>query len=212
VKLYGYFRSSAAYRVRIALSLKGLAYESVGIDLLAGAQSDPAYRHRNPQGLLPALEDEHGVLGQSLAIIEYLDELEPTPPLLPRDPWLRARARSLALVIACDTHPLNNLRVQHYLRDVLGVDDAGRAAWMAHWMAVAFTALEEQVAGPYCVGTAVSLPDLCLVPQLYNARRFAVDLTPYPRLVAIDAALAELPAFRAAHPDRQSDARLSTAP
>jgi maleylacetoacetate isomerase len=207
VRLYGYFRSSAAYRVRIALNLKGLRYDAVAVDLLANAQRDPDYLARNPQGLVPALETDDGVLGQSLAIIEYLEEVHPEPALLPAEPWQRARARSLAYLIACDTHPLNNLRVLNYLTQEAGLSEAGRRAWMAHWMQATFAALEGQVdAAPYCLGERVSLADLCLVPQLFNARRFEVDLSPYPRLIAIEAAMNAIPAVLTAHPSRQADA------
>jgi maleylacetoacetate isomerase len=207
VRLYGYFRSSAAYRVRIALNLKGLPYDAVAVDLLANAQRDPGYLVRNPQGLVPALETDDGVLGQSLAIIEYLDEVHPEPALLPPDPWQRARARSLAYAIACDTHPLNNLRVLNYLTREAGLSEAGRRAWMVHWMQTTFAALEDQVdAAPFCLGERVTLADLCLVPQLFNARRFEVDLAPYPRLIAVEAAMNAIPAVQAAHPSRQADA------
>ena len=207
MRLYGYFRSSAAYRVRIALNLKGLRYDAVAVDLLANAQRDADYLTRNPQGLVPALETDDGVLGQSLAIIEYLDEVHPEPALLPPEPWQRARARSLAYLIACDTHPLNNLRVLNYLTRETGLSEAGRRAWMAHWMQTTFTALEDQVdATPFCLGERVTLADLCLVPQLFNARRFEVDLSPYPRLIGIEAAMNAIPAVQAAHPSRQADA------
>ncbi len=207
MKLYTYYRSSAAYRVRIALNLKGVDYTSVPVDLLAGEQSAPDYRGVNPQGLVPALTDDGHVISQSLAIIEYLEEEYPEPALLPQDPWRRAHARSLAYAIACDTHPLNNLSVLNFLRDELKVDQQGRDAWYAQWVHRAFGALEASVvADPYCLGGRITIADVCLVPQLFNARRFAIDLAAYPRLVAIDAALAGIDAFAQAHPARQPDA------
>lgn len=208
MKLYTYFRSSAAYRVRIALGLKGVAYESISVDLMAGDQHEATYRSRNPMGLVPALEDDGRVLGQSLAIIEYLEERYPDPPLLPADPSSRAQARSIAYAVACDTHPLNNLSVLNYLRDDLGIEQAGRDAWYAHWIHRSFGAIEATVvARPFAIGSAPTIADVCLVPQIFNARRFEIDLSAYPRLVAIDAAMAELPAVAAAHPARQVDAR-----
>jgi maleylacetoacetate isomerase len=212
--LYDYFRSSAAYRVRIALGMKGIAAERVSVHLLknGGEQHGSAYRAVNPMGLVPALVSPQGmVLTQSLAIIEYLEETVPSPPLLPADPEGRARARAMALLIACDIHPLNNLRVLAHVRNHSGY--AGQAgqegdpalAWVQHWIALGFAALEAMVdpQGPYCGGAEPGLADIFLVPQMFNARRFACDLSPYPRLVAIDAACQSLPAFAAAHPSRQ---------
>jgi len=208
LKLYGYFRSSAAYRVRIALGLKGVRYVPVSVDLVAGDQRDADYTSRNPLGLVPALEDDGRVLGQSLAIIEYLEERYPEPPLLPADAWARAQARSIAYAIACDTHPLNNLSVLNFLRDELGVDQAGRDAWYARWIDRSFKAIEAVlVAGPFAVGSQPTIADTCLVPQVFNARRFDIDLTPYPKITAVDAAMVALPAVAAAHPSRQTDAR-----
>jgi maleylacetoacetate isomerase/maleylpyruvate isomerase len=179
----------------------------VPINLLAHEQSAAAYLDLNPLGLVPALEQNAGRLTQSLAIIEYLDEVYPVPPLLPQDPWQRARARSLAETIACDIHPLNNLRVLGFLRDDLHVDQAGRDAWYAHWIRRGFTALERcVVAEPFALGTALTIADVCIVPQMFNARRFNVDLGDYPKLVAIDAAMADIGAVTAAHPQRQPDA------
>lgn len=210
MKLYTYFRSSAAYRVRIALNFKGLAYEAVPVDLRPGAHRRPAYRAVNPQGLVPALEDGGVVLNQSLAILEYLEEMHPQPPLLPRAPLERARARSLALAIACDVHPINNLRVLNYLRTRLAQDQAGVRAWYRHWVEAGFEGLEAQVRGTsdghHLVGDQVTFADVCLVPQLFNARRFECDLTPYPTLTAVGAQLQLLPAFARAAPEAQPDA------
>jgi maleylacetoacetate isomerase len=213
MKLYTYYRSSAAYRVRIALNLKAIAYESLPRHLSRGGgeQREPAFLALNPQGLVPVLEDAGSTLTQSLAIIEYLEETHPEPPLLPRAPLLRARVRSLALAIACDIHPLNNLRVLNYLRASLGIDAAAVDAWYRHWIACGFAALEEEArrsAGDqrHLVGAAVTLADVCLVPQMYNARRFGCDLEPYPTLRAISAHLESLPAFARAAPEAQADA------
>jgi maleylacetoacetate isomerase len=212
VKLYGYFRSSAAYRVRIALNLKGLAYDAVPVHLVrdGGEQHAAAYRALNPQELVPALEDEGRVLTQSLAIIEYLDETHPEPPLLPADPAGRARVRALALQIACEIHPLNNLRVLQVLKRDFGLDEAVTRRWYRHWITVGFDAFEASLSaspeGLFCHGDAPGLADLCLVPQVFNARRFDCDLAPYPRICAIDAECAALAPFAAAHPERQPDA------
>lgn len=214
IALYTYFRSTAAWRVRIALALKGLAHESIPVHLLRGGGEQHAddYHALNPQRLVPALVDAGEVVTQSLAIIEYLDETRPEPPLLPGSAHGRARVRALAQLVACDVHPLNNLRVQQYLGDVLGADDTAKRAWLHHWMQTGFAALEEMLAGDprtgtCCHGDRPTLADLCLVPQLYNARRFELDLEPYPTLVRIDAHCASLPAFAAAAPDRQPDAQ-----
>ena len=218
MKLFTYFRSSAAYRVRIALNIKGLPYEAVPVHLVkqGGEQRLPAYRAVNPNALLPSLAlDADTVITQSLAIIEYLDEVHPGVPLLPPGALARARARELAQLIACDVHPLANLRVLRYLVDVLHIDEAAKTAWYRHWVSEGLAAFEQHLAQPghadaapgrFCVGDAPSVADCCLVPQLYNARRFNIDLTPYPLLVAIDANCAELPAFQAAHPGQQPDA------
>lgn len=210
LKLYTYFRSSAAYRVRIALNLKSLAYESVPRSLLQPQAWTQEYRQVNPQGLLPALQDDGAVLSQSLAIIEYLEERHPHPALLPAEPVARAHVRSMALAIACDIHPLNNLRVLKHLRG-LGQDDAGVADWYRHWISVGFAGLETQVrqhssAQRHCFGDAPTLADVCLVPQLYNARRFDTDLSAFPTLVAIGEHLDSLPAFAEARPEVQPDA------
>jgi len=212
VKLYGYFRSSAAYRVRIALNLKGLPYDAVPVHLAreGGEQHRAEFRVLNPQGLVPVLEDGGRVLTQSLAILEYLEESHPEPPLLPADAVGRARVRALALQVACEIHPLNNLRVLQYLKQELKLDDGARERWYRHWVAIGFAAFEASLAaggtGRFCHGDAPGLADACLIPQLFNARRFACDLTAYPRMLAIEAACAALPAFAAAHPARQPDA------
>jgi len=213
MKLYGYFRSSAAYRVRIALNVKGLAYEQVPVHLMRGGgeQKSIAYKTRNPQGLVPFLEvGEHG-FAQSLAIIEYLDESYPTPPLLPGDAAQRAAIRAFALHIACDIHPLNNLRVLQYLTGTAGLSEDAKLAWYQHWIADGLHALETDVVnrqpqGPYCFGEQVTLADVCLVPQIFNAQRFNCDLTPYPRLVAIAQQCNQLSAFSDAAPSKQPDA------
>lgn len=205
--LYDYFRSSASYRVRIALAHKGLDYTALPVNLRAGAQRAADYRAVNPAALVPALDSGQGLISQSLAIIEYLEECHPAPALLPREPLARARMRSLALSIACDIHPLNNLRVLNYLAEPLGLDEDARNHWARHWIALGFAALEAQLQdgpGPYCGGADPGLADCCLIPQLYNARRVALDLAPYPRLLAIEAACQALPAFQAAHPDRHA--------
>ncbi|BBF86942.1 maleylacetoacetate isomerase [Aquitalea magnusonii] len=208
--LYGYYRSSAAYRVRIALNLKGLEYRQQAVNLLKGEQRDPAYLALNPQGLVPALLDGGQLLTQSLAICEYLDEAYPdTPALLPRDLHERARVRALALSICADIHPLHNARVLKYLEGELAQPEATRLQWIRHWIASGFAALEQQLAAkpqPFACGDAPGLLDACLVPQVFAARRFGLDLTPYPHIVRVDAALADLPAFVAAHPARQADA------
>lgn len=202
MKLYDYYRSSAAWRVRIALGLKGLDAERVPVNLKAGEQGGDAYGRICPQRLVPTLATDDGLLNQSLAIIEYLDETHPEPPLLPRRPFDRARMRALAQTIACDVHPLNNLRVLNYLRGPLGQDESGVGAWIARWIRLGFAALELQApAQGFLGGAAPMLPDLVLVPQMYNARRFGVALDAFPRLVAIDARCAALPAFAAAAPD-----------
>jgi maleylacetoacetate isomerase len=203
IRLYGYWRSSAAYRVRIALALKGLAYESVEVNLLAGEQRDAAFRAHNPQGLVPALEIDGTVIGQSLAIIDYLDALFPDPPLVPREPLARARVLAQALVIAADIHPITNLRVLQRLAGQFGADQPAKDDWYRHWIAEGFTALEEMAGdGPFLGGDAPNLADICLVPQMYNARRFFLPLEAYPKLVAADAAAQAIPAIAAVAPER----------
>ena len=210
MKLYTYFRSSAAYRVRIALNLKGLASEQIAIHLQkeGGLNRKPEFRAVNPHGRVPALALDSGdVLIQSLAIIEYLDETHPQPPLLPRDPVERAKVRALAQVIACDIHPLNNVGPLRYIKNVLGQDQAKIDAWYHHWIADGFEAVEALIhPGPYACGNAVTLADVCLVPQVYNARRLKVPLDRFPKIVAVDAACAKLAAFDKARPEHQPDA------
>lgn len=207
--LHGYWRSGASYRTRIALELKGLAYEYQAVDLRAGHQRSDRFLALNPQGLVPALEVEEGVLTQSPAILEWIDERWPDPPLLPKASFARAEARAMAAAIACDMQPLGNLRVLKYLRGELGLDDAGVNAWAGRWISTGFEALEQQIARHgrgWAFGETATLVDCCLIPQIYSARRFEVDLAPYPRIREIEARAAEHPAFQAAHPDRQPDA------
>ena len=210
MKLYTYFRSSAAYRVRIALNLKGIKSEMISVHLQkeGGLNRKPDYRAINPHMRVPALQIDSGeVLTQSLAIIEYLDEVKPEPPLLPRDPVARAKVRALAQLIACDIHPLNNVGPLRYLKNQLGQDQAKIDAWYHHWVMDGFDALESMIQpGPYAFGSAVTLADVCLVPQVYNARRLKVPLDRYPKIVAVDAACTKLAAFDRAKPENQADA------
>ena len=186
MRLYDYYRSSAAYRVRFALNLKGVEYEKLAVNLLDGEQRSTDYELLNPQHLVPTVETEHGTLAQSLAIIEYLEHQYPSPPLLSDDAWLRAKQRSMAQVIACDVHPINNLRVLNYLRDQLSVTEDAVQQWISHWIGEGFAALERITTDePYLGGEQPMLPDILLVPQMYNARRFNVSLTDFPKLVAI---------------------------
>jgi maleylacetoacetate isomerase len=210
MKLYGYFRSSAAFRVRIALNLKKRDYETASIHLRRNDQSRTEYRNVNPQGLVPTLEDGRQTLIQSLAIIEYLDEVYPDPPLLPKDPAGRARVRALADIVACDIHPINNLRVLRYLMRELGHDEAAVAAWYNHWIAAGFDALEPLLAnnaltGAFCHGDTPGLADVTLVPQVVNAERYRLDLAPYPTLTRIYENCMKLEPFIAAHPNNQPD-------
>lgn len=207
--LHDYWRSGAAYRTRIALNLKGLDYVAIGHDLRQAAQKDPAYVALNPQGLVPTLEDDGAVLTQSPAILEYLEEVYPQPPLLPADPVARAQVRAMAAIIGCDVHPLNNLRVLTALRVELKQDQPTIDAWIARWITTGFDALEVLVARQgqgWCHGDKPTLADCYLIPQIYSARRFAVGLDAYPHLLRVDARAADHPAFQAAHPDQQADA------
>jgi maleylacetoacetate isomerase len=210
VKLYTYFRSSAAYRVRIALNLKGLPYEMAAIHLTkdGGQQHKPEYHAINPQERVPTLQLSSGeVLTQSLAIIEYLDEIEPEPPLLPADALDRAKARAIAHIVACDIHPLNNLVSLQYLKRTLKHEQPEIDAWYHHWVLEGFAAIEEMIEpGPYACGAHVTLADVCLVPQVFNARRLKVPLDKFPQIVEVDAACQKLPAFDKARPENQPDA------
>ncbi|MCS6204678.1 maleylacetoacetate isomerase [Shewanella baltica] len=215
MKLYGYWRSSAAYRVRIALNLKGISAEQLSVHLVrdGGEQHKAAYSALNPLELVPTLvmddELDADALSQSLAIIEYLDEIHPQSPLLPASALERAHVRAMALTVACEIHPLNNLRVLQYLTQTLGVDEAAKNTWYHHWVASGFAALETLLvrhSGRYCFGDTVTLADLCLVPQVYNAQRFNVDLTPYPNIMRVWAECNQLEAFADAAPERQADA------
>ncbi|MDO9299249.1 maleylacetoacetate isomerase [Bradyrhizobium sp.] len=209
MKLHGYFRSSASYRVRIALNLKGLEADHLSHHLRKGEQRDPAFLALNPQGLVPALQDDTGaVLTQSLAIIEWLEETRPQPALLPKDPLRRARVRAFAQAVACDTHPVQNLKVLARLRE-LGLPEeqvTGWAAWANREGLAACEALIANEPGPFCFGEAPTIADLCLVPQLFNARRFGVDVSAYPRLLKAEAAAQAMKAFTDAAPDKQADA------
>jgi maleylpyruvate isomerase len=210
VKLYSYFRSSAAYRVRIALNLKGLPYEMTSIHLTkdGGQQRKPEFSAINPHMRVPALALSSGeILTQSLAIIEYLDEIYPDPPLLPADALDRAKVRAIAQMVACDIHPLNNLVTLQYLKRVLKHEQTDIDAWYHHWVIEGFTAIEAMIApAPYACGHHASLADICLVPQVFNARRLKVPLDKFPKIVAVDAACLKLPAFDKARPENQPDA------
>jgi len=212
VKLFSYYRSSAAWRVRIALSHKAIPHGTVPVHLVrdGGQQHSESYREMNPQGLVPALVDEDRAFAQSLAIIEYLEETHPAPPLLPQDFAGRAVVRGMALGIACDIHPLQNLRVLNYLRGPLELGDGPVAEWVRHWITAGLRPLEELArrhgdGRHYLYGESVTLADVCLVPQMYNARRYYCDMTPFPALVAIDGHLQLLPAFAATRPEAQPD-------
>lgn len=212
ITLFSYWRSSAAYRVRIGLNLKGIAHEIVPVHLTrdGGRHKSEYYHEINPQELVPALQDGQRTIRQSLAILEYLDEAYPDKPLLPPDPRARSRVRGLAQLIACDIHPLNNLRVLKYLKAEMGADEARNQAWMHHWMALGFAAFEELLTdnpstGLCCEGDDPTIADCCLIPQLYNARRFELDLEPYPRILGIEAHCLSLAAFDSALPENQID-------
>lgn len=211
MKLYDYAFSSAAYRARIALNLKGIAYEPVIISLLKGEQSSAAYKAINPQALIPTLEDGGHTIGQSLAIVEYLDEIYPSPPLLPSYPAEKARVRQIAYEIACDIHPVNNMRVRAQLKAMGHAEDEIMTKWYAHWITVGFAALEKQLSGSkqtgaYCHGDTPTLADICLVPQMANAYRFKVPVDAFPTLVRIDKTARAHPAFAAAAPEKQPNA------
>lgn len=213
MQLYSYFRSSATFRVRIALGLKGVDHATIPVHLRrdGGEQHRAEFRAINPEQLVPVLKTEHTMLTQSLAILEYLEERFPTPALLPAAPADRAWVRAMAQHVACEIHPLNNLRVLHYLEGTLGVSAAQKQAWIAHWIEAGFAALEERLArdghsGSCCFGDQPGLADCCLVPQVANARRFGIAMDAYPNIVRIDAHLMQMPAFRQAAPDSQVDA------
>jgi maleylpyruvate isomerase len=210
VKLYTYFRSSAAYRVRIALNLKGLPYDMVAVHLTrdGGQQRKAEFQKVNPQMRVPALELSSGeVLTQSLAIIEYLDEIEPEPPFLPADALERAHVRALAQLVACDIHPLNNLIALQYLKRTLKHEQPQIDAWYHHWVSEGFKALEQMMRpGPYAHGAHVTLADICLIPQVFNARRLKVPLEAFPKIVSVEQACLKLPAFDKARPENQPDA------
>jgi len=208
--LFGYWRSSAAYRVRITLNLKRIAARHVSVRLQLGEQESDEHRARNPAGLVPVWRDPDGfTLAQSLAIIDYLDEIYPDPPLLPNDPRQKALCREIAYTIACDIHPIGNLRVLEKLTADYGAGAGARAAWNRHWIGIGFGAIEARlaaIAGRHAVGDQITLADICLVPQVYNARRAGLDLAPYPGIAAADAAAREQSAFAAAAPEAQPDA------
>ncbi len=211
MQLYNFFRSGTSHRLRIALNLKGLDYDYIPVDLRTEEHLGAAFKTLNPQGLVPALVDDNRVLTQSPAIIEWLEERYPTPPLLPVDPENRARVRAMAAIVGCDIHPVNNRRILEYLRKTLGCDEAAVLAWCGTWIHAGFEALETMLAadprrGAFCFGDSPTLADVYLVPQVESARRFNVDLTPYPNIVAIDKACGELDAFRRAVPAIQPDA------
>jgi len=211
MRLYGFWRSSAAYRVRIALALKGLSYEYVSVQLAKGEQYQPAFSAINPQSLVPVLEEDGQLLHQSLAIIQYLDETHPEPRLIPEDPLEGSRVRSLALIIACEIHPLNNPRVLNYLTSTFEVSEEQKLAWYQHWVTVGFTALEKRLVaepwtGRYCHGDVPGLADVALVPQVANAKRFKVDLALFPTIRRIEEACLKLEAFHRSAPENQPDA------
>jgi maleylacetoacetate isomerase len=215
--LYSYWRSSASYRVRIALNLKGLGYETRAVHLVrdGGEQHSAAYAAVNPMELVPTLVDGHAVLTQSMAIVEYLDETHPQPPLLPADPTGRARVRAVSQAVGCDIHPIGNLRVLQQLGTQFGANDAQKAEWMRHWVATGLRAVETMLAGSkdtghFCHGNSPTMADACLVPQVYNARRWKVPLGDYPTILRIDAVCAAMEAFHDASPERQPDAATAT--
>ena len=211
MKLYGYYRSSAAYRVRIALALKGLSYDLTSVHLMKGEQYGPEFSAISPQNLVPVVEDEGQLLYQSLAIMQYLDEKWPEPPLLPKDRYARNRVRSLALIIACEIHPLNNPRVLNYLTGKFGISEEQKMEWYHHWVKTGFTALEKRLAtephtGRFCHGDTPGFADCVMVPQMANATRFKVDLSAFPTICRINDECLQLDAFRNAAPENQPDA------
>ncbi|WP_439134971.1 maleylacetoacetate isomerase [Pseudomaricurvus sp.] len=210
MELYGYYRSSAAYRVRIALNLKRLTYEQVAINLLQNEQQSEVYRLINPQGLVPSLKtDDDNILTQSPAILEWLEESYPEPPLLPQNALDKAKVRSWCFQVACDIHPICNLRILNYVKDNLNAGEEGKTAWLHHWMSEGFRALELQLKterGVYCFGDWVTLADVYLIPQVFNALRFGVDMEAYPRIMSIYQACNELAAFERAQPERNKPA------
>ena len=212
LRLYSYWRSSASYRVRIGLNLKGLAYQTVPVHLVrdGGEQHDPGFRKSNPQGRVPVLEHGSRVMLQSLAILEYLDETWPTPALLPSSGRDRQRVRAIAQAVVCDIHPLNNLGVQQYFEHTWHVPQPERDGWVRHWIGDGFAAIEAMIndhpaTGRYCEGDTPTLADCCLIPQVYNARRFSVDMSAFPTIIRIEQACLALPEFDAARPERQPD-------
>jgi len=213
MKLYTYFRSSAAYRVRIALNLKGLHYDAIPVHLLRGGgeQLQEQYRSINPSGLVPAFQDDYITLTQSMAILEYLEDAYPDTPIMPTDATERAHVRELAQIIACDIHPVNNLRVLRYLVHELGVSEEQKNEWYRHWLVGGLEVLEKHLArdpsaGPLCHGRTPTIADCCLVPQVFNAQRHGIDVSVYPNIARINAQCVEIPAFIAAHPSNQPDA------
>jgi maleylacetoacetate isomerase len=211
MKLHTFFHSSASYRVRIALNWKGLAHEQAFVSLPKAEHTAPSFKALNPAGLVPALEDGGHVLSQSLAIIEYLDEAHPGPKLMPADPFERAYVRAFSQLVACEVHPLNNLRTLNYLRATYKLDQEGVNAWYRHWIADGFAMMEgflakEGRSGRYCLGDQVTMADCCLVPQVFNAQRYKCDLGPYPTVMRINEECCKLDAFAAAHPLKQPDA------
>lgn len=209
MELHGYFRSSASYRVRIGLNLKGLQYDYQPVNLLKGEQREGEYRKLNPQGLVPALVDGDTILTQSLAILEWLDEQHPEPALLPKDPLARARVRAMAYSVACDIQPVQNLRVLKYLQSEYGISDEEKVDWIRHWIHEGFSALEQQLnPAPFAAGDEPGLFECCLIPQIYSAERFGMDIAEYPAIHRIMLACNEIPAFVDARPENQPDSTL----
>lgn len=207
MKLYSYYRSSAAYRVRIALNLKGIGYEMIPVNLLTGEQTSSDYKRVNPQRLVPSLETGQGILTQSMAMLEWLEETHPEPPILPADPWQKAQARSLAYAVSCDIHPVNNLRILKYLQNELQHSDDEKIHWYQYWIETGFSALEIQLDEfEFCCSDKPGIADICLIPQVFNAHRFKVDMEPYPKIATIYERCNELQAFIDAAPENQPDA------